>query len=574
MSTKSQPVIELTSEAQLVDSFNKLCDAGGAVIQIRSRETIRTAMTLRKALLSEADLYTHREWDVVNGFRDFTLENYTHSFVKGGDEEFYEALKYPLDKLREPSSAINTSPEIVHCFVFVDPHPYIDGNPIAASMIQQYAAGLPSLNVCLVFITPDVSLSNIPTGTVLLADMSTPTQAELAESLNRLLDNVNTDDWDGEPEVYEDDIDRIALLGLGMSRYEFETHAALAMVEASAAGESRITAEHLSRGIAAGKTEVVKQSDVLELFPTEDMENVGGMAGLKAWVEARSRNFTDEAKAFGIEPPKGIAIVGVPGAGKSLVAKAVAGGWGVPLIRLDFGNVFSKFVGDSESRMRSALNMVSRMGRLVLFADEIDKGLGGIGGGGDSGVSSRVLGAFLTWMQENKSDVFVILTANRIQGLPPELFRRGRLDEVFSVGLPTARERVEVLAVHLRKRGRDIKDFSKADVALFSEKSEGFLPAEIEAAVKDGLIIAFNDNLEDPSLKMRHIVEAMKSSVPMSVSHKSQIDDILEWASKNAKSVSEVAEVSPETAGPRGGSARRIARPRPSHLRAVDKDEE
>lgn len=570
MKTNANPAVELTSEEELLSHFNKLCDAGGSLIQIRSRETVRTAIALRKAILSEPNIYTHREWDAVNGFREFTLENYTSSFAPGSDSciDFFEAINLPLAQLRDASSTVNTSPEQVHCFVFVNPQPFME-NPIIIELLQQYAAGLPSFNVCLVFITPDISLEGLPMGTVLVTDMPTPTTSELEDSLTRLLEGVDEEAWDGPPDVSCEEISQIALLGLGMSRYEFETHAAVAMVEASEAGAEVITADHLMKGIAKGKTEVVKQSDILELMPTEDMNNVGGMGVLKDWVDDRSDNFSDEAKEFGVEPPKGIAIVGVPGAGKSLIAKAVAGGWGVPLIRLDFGNVFSKFVGDSEQRMRSALNMVSRMGRLVLFADEIDKGLGGIGGGSnDSGVSSRVLGTFLTWMQENKSDVFVILTANRIEGLPPELFRKGRLDEVFSVGLPNATERVEVLSVHLRRRKRSIEDFDQADIALFIKESEGFLPAEIEAVVKDALIIAYNDRSND-DLAMAHIVKALGHTVPMSTSHKAQIDRILEWSQQNAKSVSRPEEPQSAKSTVGGTGPRRIARPR---LATVPKD--
>lgn len=536
MTTDTQ-VHSVTSEDDLVREVFKICDAGGSVIQVRSREIIRAAATLRKGILAEHEVYHHREWDIVNGFRTFTLENHAEPLTTGdGLKDFVEALERPMAELRDPGSAINTHSDRVHFVVFVDCLPYIIGNPYVITLIQQYATILPSRNVCLVFVTPETAINDLPLGTVLIADMHTPSAEELQEALQTIVSNVDAADWEGEPEIEESDMEQISHLGLGMSRYEFETHAALAIVDASLRGAPVVTADIIREGIAKGKTEVIKQSDILELFHAESMQGVGGMQRLKDWVNDRANNFTDEAKEFGIEPPKGVAIVGVPGAGKSLIAKAIAGAWGVPLIRLDFGSVFSKYIGDSESRMRAALSMVSRMGRLVLFADEIDKGLGGIGSGGDSGVSTRVLGTFLTWMQENKSDVFVIMTANRIEGLPPELFRRGRLDAVFSVGLPTAEERVEVLAVHLRKRGRTIADFREAELRAFQGFSAGFLPAEIESAVKDALVIAFNDD-EAEDLQLSHLQQAFEAMVPMSVSHKEQIDRILAWAEKNATPV-------------------------------------
>lgn len=216
------------------------------------------------------------------------------------------------------------------------------------------------------------------------------------------------------------------------------------------------------------------------------------------------------------------------------MAKAVASVLGVPAVRLDFGRVFSKFVGDSENRVRAALAMVESMAPVVLFVDEIDKGLGGAGsGGGDSGTSSRVLGSFLTWLQENKSKVFTIVTANRIDGLPPELLRRGRFDGIFSVGLPNADERLEVLRIHLRKRNQDIKALS--NVEPFVRKSEGYVPAEIESAVKDALIAAFAT--EERVLTVAHLVKALDDMIPMSVSHKAAIDRIVEWAAANATPV-------------------------------------
>jgi SpoVK/Ycf46/Vps4 family AAA+-type ATPase len=271
------------------------------------------------------------------------------------------------------------------------------------------------------------------------------------------------------------------------------------------------------------------------LIPAGNIEDVGGMQGLKEWIGQRADCYSDEAKEFGIEPPKGAALVGVPGAGKSLVAKAIASVLNVPLVKIDFSRVFSKFVGDSEQRMHSALKMVEAMAPIVLFADEIDKGLGGAGGGGDSGTSSRVLGAFLTWLQECKAPVFTLVTANRVNGLPPELLRKGRFDQIFSVGMPTPEERQEVLAIHLRKRGRDIADFNPSEISTFLGKSEKLVSAEIEASVKDGLVLAFHEKAE---LEMRHILAAIEDTVPMSVANAEAISAMVEWARNNATPVS------------------------------------
>ena len=512
-------------------------------------------MILRKSILgSENNEY--REWDVVNGWRSFTTENYTNNKIDGDKKEFMKAITLPMAELRNPASSVSANPQTIHYFVFVDAHPYIAGNPFASELIQQYAAILPSTNICILFVTPDVSMENIPMGTILVSNLPTPSTDELAKVLEALLSG-SENDFENGTDIDEEDIRRICLLGLGLTLYEFETYAAIAVISAHNKGEKTLTVDAMIEGISQGKTAIVKQSEILELYPTEKMENVGGMQKLKDWVASRANCYSDEAKAFGIEPPKGCVLVGVPGAGKSLVAKAIASVLAVPLVKMDFGRVFSKYVGDSESRVRSALQMVEDMAPVVLFVDEIDKGLGGIGGGGgDSGTSSRVLGSFLTWLQECKAPVFVLVTANKVDGLPPELLRRGRFDQIFSVTLPTESERIEVLDIHLRKRDKDI-DFKEKDLYQFGLKSEGYVPAEIESAVKDAMILAFSKN---EALEMKHILSALEEMVPMSRSYGPQIGEMIEWARDNATSVNYSEAEQEAKSGPILPPSRRIAR--------------
>jgi len=545
------------SEVELMAEIHKLADAGGSLIQIRTRETVRVATTLRKNFLVQGADIPYTEWDAVNGFRRFTSENMLQHLTQGSEpKDFITAIEYPLAQLRDTKSVIHTRSDVIHFFAYLNPHPFLQENPYCAELLQQYAAALPTSNVCILLITPDVPLRALPTGTILVADLKTPNADELEEVLRRIVNDAITAPAEGDAsfpdgdELTDDDYRRISYLGLGLTLYEFETFAAIALLDGSLAGERVVTPETLSAGVAKGKTEVVKQSDILELISSQDMGDVGGMARLKDWIRARAKCFSDDAKEFGIEAPKGFAAVGVPGTGKSLIAKATASELGVPAVRLDFGRVFSKFVGDSESRVRQALSMVEGMAPCVLFVDEIDKGLGGAGGGGgDSGTSSRVLGSFLTWLQECKAPVFCIVTANRIDGLPPELLRRGRFDGIFSVGLPEEDERMEVLAIHLRKRGHSIEHLK--DLRLFSEASKGYVPAEIESAVKDGLISAFNDGV---ALETKHIVQALHDMVPMSTSHKATIDRMLEWARSNATPVNY-----PDGSGPSASSIARLA---------------
>lgn len=542
------------SEIGLMEEIYKLADAGASVIQIRSREPIRTAMVLRKNIVMSDDS-EYREWDTVNGFRSFSRENYVDHRQEGGAEDFMEALAEPLKSLRDSSSSVNAHHDKIHYYAFIDPHPYMANNPYAAELIQQYAAILSATNVVLLFVTPQMALDGIPQGTVLVADMHTPSAEELATVLNGMIEKSEQDFEHGSA-LGEEDIRRLSYLGLGMTLYEFETYAAIAIIEANTRNDPTITYDALAAGIALGKTAVVKQSDILELIPTASMSDVGGMQRLKDWVSSRSGAYSDEAKEFGIEPPKGAVVVGVPGTGKSLIAKAIASALGIPAVKLDFSRVFSKYIGDSESRVRAALQMAEDMAPCLLFADELDKGLGGAGGGGgDNGTSSRVLGTFLTWLQECKAPVFVMATANRVDGLPPELLRRGRFDQIFSVGLPTDVERLEVLDIHLRKRGKELT-FSKDEVFQFTTSSKDYVPAEIESAVKDALIAAFNTK---EKLGMKHIIDALEEMVPMSKSNAAAIARMVEWAKDNATPVNYENSI-PEAVAGGGRRMRRITR--------------
>lgn len=545
------------SGRSLLDQIQLISDAGGSLIQIRTREPMRAAILLREHYAKTG--WPYHEWSQSTGFRRFTVENFTNSIPKGDGTDFLAAFELPMQQLRSETSEVRAKADVVHYFVFIDPTPHLRDNPYALDLLQQYATVLPSTNCAIMFITSDAPLDMVPSGLILSADLTTPTVEELEESLTQIVANATADGsaFPSGHDIGEASVHRIAVLGLGLTAVEFETHVALSLIRASRDGAERLTPDYLIEGISNGKTEVVRSSEILELAHPEDLANVGGMARLKAWVAQRSGCYSDEAQEFGIEPPKGLVLVGVPGTGKSLAAKAISSVLDVPLVRLDFARVFSKYVGDSEQRVRSALRMVESMAPCVLFVDEIDKGLGGIGSGGDSGTSMRVLGTYLTWLQELKAPVFNMVTANRVNGLPPELLRRGRFDQIFSVGMPTDKERIEVLAIHLRKRGRDIKSLTKADISRFVAASTGYVSAEIESAVKDGLVIAFH---RKETFGITHLLEAMRNLVPMSKSHAEQINAIVQWAAENATSVSDPDEV-PFTATAEAGQRRVVLTP-------------
>lgn len=277
------------------------------------------------------------------------------------------------------------------------------------------------------------------------------------------------------------------------------------------------------------KKQIIRESGALEFFsPSETIADVGGLDVLKEWLRTRERAFSREAQDYGLPAPKGIALIGIPGTGKSLTAKMVAGLWRLPLIRLDLGALFGGLVGQSEENTRRALMLAETVAPCLLWIDEIEKGLST--GGGDGGTSMRVVAGILSWMQEKSRPVFVVATANNISMLPPELLRRGRVDEIFFLDLPNPRERREIFEVHIRRRKR----FPHAyDVDKLVEASEGYVGAEIEQAVIDGMYDAFSD-LESPGrdFTTEDILRALSRQVPISLSQREVVAGLRKWLSE------------------------------------------
>lgn len=278
--------------------------------------------------------------------------------------------------------------------------------------------------------------------------------------------------------------------------------------------------------IMSEKKQIIRESGALQFItPKEAMQDVGGLSVLKNWLKTRGRAFTQEARRYGLPEPKGIALIGISGTGKSLTAKTIARMWGLPLIRLDIGALFGSLVGQSEENTRRALRLAETIAPCVLWIDEIEKGLAA--GGGDSGTSMRVLGSILSWMQEKTRPVFVAATANDISMLPTELLRRGRFDEIFFLDLPNTVERREIFKVHIRKRGRDPESF---DLNRLAALSNDYVGAEIEQAVIDAMYIAFCDN-DRPGREFNtdDTAEAIRRMVPMSRSQAEKVEALRQW---------------------------------------------
>jgi AAA+ superfamily predicted ATPase len=283
------------------------------------------------------------------------------------------------------------------------------------------------------------------------------------------------------------------------------------------------------------KVAAVKRSGLLEIVDPDPrgLDAIGGLENLKEWVLLRKKAYSPEAEKYGLPAPKGCLLVGVPGSGKSLSAKAIGTALGVPSLKLDVGALFNSLVGESESRTRDALKLAEAMSPCVLWVDEVDKGLSGAQGSGsnDSGVTRRVFGTILSWMQDHKKPVFVVMTANQVDFLPPEFLRRGRFDELFAVDLPTSSEREQIAAVVIRKLKRDPKNFN---LKLIAGATGNFTGAEIEAAIaNEAMTIAFNDGGRE--FTTEDICRATGSIIPIAKTMAEKIEAIRRWADGRAR---------------------------------------
>ena len=275
------------------------------------------------------------------------------------------------------------------------------------------------------------------------------------------------------------------------------------------------------------KHSLTREDGLLEAVRRDaSFADVAGLQHLRQWVAKRKSALTPEGQRFGLAPPKGILITGVQGCGKSLVARAVAGEWGIELARLDAGSLYDKFVGESEKRLHRALDLAGKLSPVVLWIDEIEKAFASAGtsGDADAGLSQRLLATLLTWMQDRQSIVFLAATSNNIRALPPEMLRKGRFDEIFFVDLPNAEIRAQLFTLHLKKRGRDAAAF---DVQKLAGAAEGFSGAEIEQAIVAGLYTAFSQKQQ---LSTEIVLAEIRDTRPLSVTRKEDIDDIREWA--------------------------------------------
>lgn len=327
-------------------------------------------------------------------------------------------------------------------------------------------------------------------------DFPLPTLSEILDIIRNFIDDMDI-------KVEEDVINEIAFSFKGLNEFQIKQILNLAYQDGG-------NIDKEDKGlILKEKEQFVKKSGMLEIVNySETIDDIGGLENLKTWLIRKAKIFAniDKAVKFGADIPKGVMVIGMPGCGKSLTAKATSRLFGIPLVRLDVGRLLGKYVGESEQNMREALKLAEAISPCVLWIDEIEKAFAGVGGeGGGNDVTTRLFGQFLTWMQEKENTVFIVATANDISKIPPEFLRKGRFDELFFVDLPNGEERRKILEIHLKKRNKWNK---KIDSIALIKETKGYNGADIEAVVKDTIELAFIEGRD--TITTNDLLEAAK----------------------------------------------------------------
>ena len=374
------------------------------------------------------------------------------------------------------------------------------------------------LGICMVFISNQFDIPIDWEDVVVSINLSLPNKEELKKCILDMVTMYKNQLKIGIEEI-EELVEKASEIALGLTITQAENAFATSF---SKKGNIDL---HI---ISEVKAQIVCKNGLLEFYDDDGSIEVGGMNALKHYTQKRMLAYSEEAQKYGLPFPKGILLVGIPGCGKSLAAKALAQSWNVPLIKCDIGKLFSSYVGDTEQNTRKALETADAMAPCVLWIDEIEKALGGVSTGGknDSGVSSRLFGTILTWMQEKKSAVYVIATANSIAALPQELLRKGRFDEIFFVDLPTEKEREEIIKIQIKNKGRNPENF---EIKEISTKCEGFTGAEIEETVVSALFNAYANNAKE--IENADIINAIQDIKPASKGiMKTTVEELQQWA--------------------------------------------
>src|SRR5882762_4682832 len=513
----------MNSPAKPLDRLKILINSSTPIVVMETVEEM-CAMSLVRTACSELSLPVF-EWSIADGLVRCGSGVAALALSAVGSEAA-SAPKTAMYNTADPVQALANleTMTIEAVFVLKDFHRHMD-NPVVVRRLRDVGQKFSANRRTLVLTAPAIEMPPELVSLVEFLDLPLPDRDRLREIIRetytRLAGNHTL-----KLQLDSNGVDAMAGNLRGLTE-----EAAERAISQTIVGRLALSPECITDVLDAKKA-LLKRSETLEFVDTTDsMSSVGGLENLKRWLQQRQGSWDDRARQFGLDPPKGVIILGVQGCGKSLCARAVAGEWKLPLVKFDTAAVYDKFIGETEKRIQRVFRVAEGLAPCVLWIDELEKVFAGSGpdsASADAGVSSRLLASFLSWMQDRKAPVFVAATCNNASALPPELIRKGRFDELFFVDLPGQAERKQIFGIQLGKRRRNPAEFNLDQVA---EAAQGYSGAEIESVVQTALYAAYS---EKGQLGTQHLLDAIQATVPLSTTRAEEIEALRKWARQRA----------------------------------------
>jgi ATP-dependent 26S proteasome regulatory subunit len=513
--------------ADTLERLKILLSSSTPIVVMETVEEMRAVRLVRTAC-SSLSLATF-EWSIASGLvrcgsevGEFVPET---GFSAGGPGHDLSGAQ-ALYNSKEPAQALSNleAMSLEAAFVLKDFHRHMD-DPVVVRRLRDVGQKFSTNRRTVIITAPSITIPAELGSLVEFLELPLPDKQRLRQIIDEMTIRV------GKTRTLKRTLDSAGLDAMannlrGLTEEEAERAASQAIVT-----RYGITAETVTDVLQA-KKEQLRHSGMLEFIDaSENLSSVGGLDNLKRWLAQRRGTWEDAAREFGLEPPRGAIILGVQGCGKSMCARAIAGEWKLPLVKFDTAAIFDKYIGETEKRIQKVFRVAEGLAPCVFWIDELEKIFAGSGPDSasvDAGVSSRILAAFLSWMQDRKAPVFVAATCNNVSALPPELIRKGRFDELFFVDLPNQAERKQIFAIHLKRRKRNPTEF---DLDQAAAAARGYSGAEIEAAVQTALYAAFSSK---QIVSTQGLLDALKATVPLSVTRSEEIEELRAWASQRA----------------------------------------
>jgi ATP-dependent 26S proteasome regulatory subunit len=520
----------------MADCFERLkvlVDSSTPIVVLETVEETR-AVRMVRAVCSALNLATF-EWSIASGLvrsgSDVgTVVPDMGHFCPSGAVAPDPTDAQAIYNSREPAQMLGNLEAISleAAFILKDFHRHME-DPVVVRRLRDVGQKFSRNRRTVIITAPSITIPAELASLVEFLELPLPDKARLRQIIDEMIVRV------GKTHTLKRTLDAPGLDALagnlrGLTEDEAERAVSQALVTRYGVTPEIVT------DVLDAKKDMLKRSQMLDFVDVSDnLSSVGGFENLKRWLKQRQSTWEDAAREYGLEPPRGVIILGVQGCGKSMCARAIAGEWKIPLVKFDTAAIYDKYIGETEKRIQKVFQVAEELAPCVLWIDELEKVFAGSGPDSasvDAGVSSRLLASFLSWMQDRKAPVFVAATCNNVTALPPELIRKGRFDELFFVDLPNQAERKQIFSIQLARRKRNLAEFNLDQVAL---AARGYSGAEIDAAVQTAMYAAYSSK---QPLSSQGLVDALKATVPLSTTRAEEIQQLREWAQNRAVAAS------------------------------------